>query len=302
MSIAIISFQLIIFLSIFICGYYFRHLAAALWVCWTVVAVFTSFLFVVQLGTIALAWHVTGIIRREPLSWWWHGPPNWARNAEKLLADSKKMLSKQFGFVEYVCSHCSGARCEHAFERLGGIWAIAKPMDPASVEFLQTRSDLMKRLEAAISSGQEADPDHRWIEKMKSALDYLRTNRDLDYAAENFRRYEWAISHASAIHREKIRRFTISDLLTIIFVLFTLIFMIQAFLVVNVISEWNNLFNVVAGASLGLSPTSLTIRICMGHSWKRKGIRMEQFFALDGGLLSLFGSNVRKVFNQTSAA
>jgi hypothetical protein len=301
MSIEVVSFQALIFLSIFLCGYHFRHLTAALWICWTIIAVFTSFLFVIQLGTIALAWHITGIIRREPLSWWWYGPPDWARNAEKLLSDSKKMMSKQFGFIEYVCSHCSGARCEHAFERLGGIWAIEKPMDPASVEFSQTRSDLMKQLEATISAGRAADPDHRWIKKMTSALGYLRANRDLDYAAENFRRYEFAISHASAMHREKVKRFTISDLLTIIFILSTLIFMIQAFLVSNVIREWNILFNVVAGISLGVSPTSLTIRICRGLSWKRRGIRMEQFFALDGGLASLFGSNVRKILKYKSA-
>ena len=301
MSIEAVSFQALIFFSIFLCGYYFRHLAAALWICWTVIAVFTSFLFVIQLGTIALAWHITGIIRREPLSWWWHGPPDWARNAEKVLADSKKMMSKQFGFIEYVCSHCSGARCENAYERLGGIWAIAKPTDSASVEFLDARSDLMKRLETTISAGRAAEIDHRWIEKMTSALDYLKASRDLNYASENFRRYEWAISNATTIHREKVKRFTISDLLTIIFILSTLIFMIQAFLVSNVIREWNLLFNVVAAISLGVSPTSLTIRICRGLSWKRKGIRMEQFFALDGGLASLFGSNVRKILKCKSA-
>lgn len=301
MSIEVVSFQALIFFSIFLCGYYFRHLAAALWICWTVIAVFTSFLFVIQLGTIALAWHITGIIRREPLSWWWHGPPDWARDAEKLLADSKKMMSKQFGYIEYVCPHCSGARCENAYERPWGIWAIAKPTDPASVEFLDARSDLMKRLETTISAGREANPDHRWIEKMTSALDYMKASRDIKHALENFQRYEWATLNASTIHREKVRRFTISDLLTISFFLFTLIFIVQAFLVSNVIREWNTLFNVVAGISLVVSPTSLTIRICRGLSWRRKGIRMEQFFALDGGLTSLFGSNVRKILKYKSA-
>jgi hypothetical protein len=295
MSISIFLFQAFIFLSILFCGYWWRHVAVAFWICWTVVAVFTSFLFLLQIATIGLAWHVAGTTRDTPLKWWWHGWPEWARDAEKLLADSKKLRSQRFGYIEFVCAHCSGGRCEGVYSRLGGYWAMEKPRDPDSADFFLHRSDFLKQLESTIASANQSDPDHHWIKKMTATVEYMKSGHDMFYASENFRRYEWASTHASEILLAKVHRFTLSDLLTVAAICFALVFAIEAILL-NATGGISSQNEVILLTALLISLLSLTARILNGFRWKKKGIRLEHYFALDGGLISFVGSQFRRRF------
>ena len=172
---------------------------------------------------------------------------------------------------------------------------MEKPRDPDSADFLLHRSDFLKQLESTIASGNQSDPDHHWIKKMIATVEYMKSGHDMFYASENFRRYEWATTHATEILLEKVHRFTLSDLLTIAAICSTLVLVIEAILLnaTGGISSQNELILLTA---LIVSPLSFTARICNGLFWEKKGIRMGHYFALDGGLISFVGSQFRRRF------
>jgi hypothetical protein len=170
---------------------------------------------------------------------------------------------------------------------------MEKPRDPDSADFLLQRSDFLKQLESTIASGNQSDPDHHWIQKMIATVEYMKSGHDMFYALENYRRYEWATAHATEILLAKVHRFTLSDLLTVAPICSALIFAIEA-IRLDATGEISSQHEAILLTALLVGLLSLTARIFNGFRWKKKGISLEHYFALDGGLISFVGSQFRR--------
>lgn len=142
----------------------------------------------------------------------------------------------------------------------------------------------MDELRSVLRAGTQTDPDHRWLQPLRSALDYMESGVDLEFASKDYLRYLWVEENARKIHLDKVRRLTLEDLLTV------------GFLVVGVSTSVYFFATLQGGIRDGeefalkvllvVTASPYLIRVLIGLYWEKvKGIRMSHFFTPEGGLI-----------------
>jgi len=288
----ILIFQVGIFLSFIFAGSRFRHALAVSWLFFTGLVVFSDQLFLLQTVTIAISWYIVGRMGDAPLNWWWRGWPQWAQNSEELLNQSAWYMKRRYGHIEFCCSTCFGFRCHHMVIERRGWWPYREGTIPDSRMYLNKRRRVMDEMRSVIAIGKQSEPESSLLSRLRSALEKMESETDIQNATVDFLRWIWAESHAEQIHIAKVRRLNAEDLLTVVILVAGVSAIVS--LVVSLPEGIGNAEKSMLTSLMVIAGLAYLTRIAFGVYWEMvKGIRMCHYYSPEGGLVSLMVNRLR---------
>jgi len=278
----ILIFQVAIFLSFIFAGSGFRHALAVCWLFFTGLVVFSDQLFLLQTVTIAMSWYIVGKMGRS----------QWAMNSEELLDYSAWYMKRRYGHIEFCCSTCFGFRCNHMVIVRRGWWPYTEETMPDSRMYINNRRRVMDEMRSAIAIGKQSEPESSLQSRLRSALEKMENETDIQKATVDFLRWIWAESHAEPIHIAKVRRLNAEDLLTVVILVAGVSAIVS--LVVSLPEGISNAEKSVLTSLMVIAGLAYLTRIAFGVYWEIvKGIRMRHYYSPEGGLVGLMVNRLR---------
>lgn len=272
MSTTILLFQAAIALSILASGYRFRTVTAAGWILFTMGMVFVYWLALIQVGTIAVAWHYAGM-------------PFGAAHYRSLLGRANGLRMDRFGYLELVCVQCTGCRCDRGTIELAGSWPFLSA-SPTGARLITQRAELAVELEYEARKLETRRPGHRLVQRMQAEVKKLRVQPDPERDRKESEKYLWINERSQNLHKKFVRRLTVVDLLPCITLLSVPVFLVTLFIDSAGHYDEKDVKVLIVIASIMVS--SYLLRFLLGLYWYfGRRFFMPHLFVPGGGLLSL---------------
>jgi hypothetical protein len=272
MSTTILLFQAAIALSIFASGYRYRTATAAAWLLFTMGMVFVYWLALIQVGTIAVAWHYAGM-------------PFGAAHYRGLLGRANGLRMDRFGYLELSCVQCTGCRCGSAKIQLAGSWPLLRA-SPTGERLLAERAELAVELEKEARKLETRRPGHRLVQRMQAEAKILRVQPDPDHDRKESEKYLWINERSRNLQKKFVRRLTVVDILPAITLLSVPVFLVTLFICSAGYYDEKDVRALIVIASITVA--SYLLHFLVGLYWYLgKRFFMPHLFIPGGGLLSL---------------